>query len=238
METTVRFENTLLEGTLVRRAKRFQANIKLRNGAHIVAHCANPGSMIGCSEPGSRVLMSVKEDARRRHKHLMEIIYAGRVAVGIHSGRPAGVLIESLMQGQIGAVAGYSTISRQVTVPRVSCIDVTLSGNGLRPCQMVAKSVTLAYDKVAYYPDAVGANAMAELTELTNIVREGQRAVIFLLAMRNDVNCVRPADHIDAEYAQAFRDAIARGVEVVSYRAKVTRKGIELDKPLPTELDS
>ncbi len=238
MEASLRFEQSLLEGTLLRRTRRFRADVKLRNGEHIIAHCANPGSMIGCSEPGSRVLLSVKEDVRRQHKHQMEIIYAGRVAVGIHSGRPVSVLIESIMQGKISEVAGYATIRRQVAVPRDNCVDVKLSGNGLRTCQIVAKSVTLAYEKVAYYPDAVGPNALAELTELTDMVREGHRAVIFLLAQRSDVDWVRPADHIDPEYGQAFRDAVQRGVEVVAYRAKVTRKGIELDKKCPVDLAS
>jgi sugar fermentation stimulation protein A len=234
----LRFEDTLLEGTLVRRTRRFSADIKLRSGEHITAHCANPGSMIGCSEPGSRVLLSVKDSPRRRHRHQMEVIYAGRVAVGVHSGRPVSVVMEAIMQGKLSEVAGYATLKRQVAVPRVSCIDVTLAGNGLRTCQIVAKSATLAYEKVAYYPDAVRPNDLNDLIELTNIVREGNRAIIFLLAQRADVDYIRPADHIDPEYGQAFRDAVQRGVEVVSYRAKVTRKGIELDKKLPVDLGS
>ena len=232
----MRFEDTLLEGTLEDRPQAFAARIRLRSGERITAHCANPGSMKGYADPGSRVLLSLQRSSRRRHAHQMEIVYAGRVAVGIHSGRPTTVLIESIRQGKICEVAGYATMRREVQVPRISCVDLVLEGNGLRPCKIVAKSVTLAHDQVALYPDTVMSHAYAELTELTNLVREGTRAMIFLLAQRNDVAAVRPADHIDPEYAQAFRDAVLRGVEVVAYRAKVTRKGIELDQKLPVDL--
>jgi sugar fermentation stimulation protein A len=232
----LRFEETLLEGTLEERTKPFHARIRLRSGERVMAHCANPGSMQGCSDPGSRVLLSVHKNARRRHAHQMEIVYAGRVAIGVHSGRPTTVLVESIRQGKISEVAGYATLRREVQVPKVSCVDLVLEGNGLRTCKVVAKNVTLAQGNTAYYPDAVMEHAYAELTELTNLVREGSRAMIFLLAQRADVETLRPADAINPEYGQAFRDAIARGVEIACYRAKVTRKGIELDKRLPVDL--
>lgn len=231
----MRFDQPLLEGTLIRR-KRFVADIKLRNGDEVTAHCANPGSMMGCSEPGSKVLLSVHEDPRRRFKHQLEIIYAGRTAVGIHSGRPTSVLTEAVTQGKINEVAGYATLRRDVRAVRDTHVDMLLEGNGLRPCYIAAKSVTLAYEGVAYYPDAVGPRGIQEMSELTDIVREGNRAVIFLLAQRSDVEWLRPADHIDPDFGQAFRDAIARGVEAMCYRAKVTRRGIELDKKLPVDL--
>ncbi len=232
----MKFEETLLEGTLEERSQPFHARIRLRSGERIIAHCANPGSMQGCSAPGSRVLLSVQRNVRRRHAHQLEIIYAGKVAVGIHSGRPTTVLIESIRQGKISEVAGYATLRREVQVPKVSCVDLLLEGNGLRPCKIVAKSVTLAQQQVGTYPDALMPQAYTELAELTDLVREGCRAMIFLLAQRNDVESLRPADAIHPEYGQAFRDAILRGVEVVGYRAKVTRKGIELDKRLPVDL--
>ena len=232
----MRFEQPLLEGTLIRRYKRFLADVKLRNGDEITAHCANPGSMMGCSEPGSKVLISVHEDPRRRFKHQVEIVYAGRTPVGVHTGRPTAVLIEAIMHGKISELAGYATLRREVSVPRESHIDVVLEGNGLRPVYIRAENVTLAYEGVSYFPDAVSPRGIQHMSELTDIVREGSRAMIFLLAQRSDVEHLRPADHIDPEFGQAFRDGIARGVEAIGYRAKVTRKGIELDKKLPVDL--
>ena len=230
------FEDTLLEGTLLRRSHRYFADVKLSSGESITARCVNPGNMTGCSEPGSRVLISERTKPQGRFKHQMEVIYAGRVAVGVHTGRPVKVLFESIMKNKISEVAGYVELRRRAEVPRRNCVDVELSGGGLRTCHIVAKSVTLAYEHVAYYPDLVGPAAIQELVELTDIVRGGDRAMMFLLAQRADVDWIRPADHLDPEYGNAFRDAVARGVEIVSHRAKVTRKGIELDKKLPLDL--
>lgn len=220
----------------MRRQKRFFADVKLRNGEHITAHCANAGSLMGCAEPGNKVLISIHEDARRRFKHHVEIMYAGRTAVGVHTGRRAVVVSEAIAQGKIGELAGYATLKREVKTLRDSSVDMMLSGNGLRCCYITVRNVTLAYDGVGYYPDAVANKGAQDCIVLTDLVREGNRAVIFLVVQRNDVECFRPADHIDPDFSLAFRDAIARGVEAICYRAKVSRKGIELDKKLPIDL--
>lgn len=232
----MRFEQPLIEGTLLRRRQRFQADIKLRCGDEVTAHCAHNGNMTGCSEPGSRVLLSVHADPRRRFRHQIEIVYAGRTPVGIHAGRPSDVLFEAMVQGKITELAGYAQVHRGGRPRKLSHVDLLLDGNGLRPCHISTRSVTLAYDRVAYFPDAVLPRAPQELSELTDLVREGSRAVIFLLVQRADVEGFRPADHIDAEFGQTFRDAVARGVEVLCYRAKIGRKGIELDRRLPVDL--
>jgi sugar fermentation stimulation protein A len=232
----MRFEQPLIEGTLVRRQSKFLMEVKLRTGEEIVAHCANPGSMIGCSEPGSRVLLSSHEDPRRRFKHQLEIIYSGRVPIGVHTGRASSIVAEALMASKIPEVAGYATMRKEPRQARGSHIDIVLEGNGLRPCYIQAENVTLAYDNIAYYPDIVFPEGIKHLQTLTNLVREGHRGMFILVAQRTDVESVRPADHIDTEYSQAFRDAVARGVEVLCYRAKVARKGIEFDKKLPLDL--
>jgi sugar fermentation stimulation protein A len=232
----VRFEQPLIEGTLLRRYKRFLADVRLNNGSEVTAHCANPGSMLGCSEPGSKVLLSVHDDPRRKFKHQLEIIYAGRTPVGVHTGRPNAVVAEAIQQGKIDELAGYATMRREVRYGRDSRIDLLLEGNGLRPCYVEVKNVTLAQDGVAYFPDAVTVRGTKHMSELTDIVREGNRAMVIFVAQRSDVGEFRPADHIDTEFGQALRDAAARGVEVSCYRAKVTRRGIALDKQLDVDL--
>ena len=111
-----------------------------------------------------------------------------------------------------------------------------VEGNGLRTCYICVKSVSLAYEGVAYYPDTTLTRGPDQLTALTDLVREGNRAMMLMMSQRSDVERFRPADHIDADYATAFRDAVARGVEVLCFRTKVSRKGIELDKKIPIEL--
>jgi sugar fermentation stimulation protein A len=232
----MRFEQPLIEGTLVRRHKRFLADVRLGSGEEITVHCAHPGSMMGCSEPGSKVLLSANSDPRRRFKHQLEIIYSGRTPVGIHTGRPVTLVYEAIMAGKIGELAGYATMRRDARYGRDNKIDLLLEGNGLRPCYIEVANVTLGQDGTAYYPDSVITDGPAHMDELTDLVREGNRAMLFFVAQRSDVERFKPADHIDAELAQAMRDAFARGVEPVCYNAKVARKAIELDLRLPIEL--
>jgi len=233
----VRFEQPLIEGTLVRRYKRFLADVKLNNGQEVTVHCANPGSMTGCSEPGSKVLVSVAADPRRKFKHQLEIIYAGRIPVAIHTGRPNAVVAEAIGKGLLPELAGYATLRREALFGRDRRIDLLLEGNGLRSCYVDVKGVSLANGEVAMFPDTITEGGIEQMAELVDIVREGNRAMIFFLAQRADVERFKIADHVDPEFGQAIRDAIARGVEVVCYRAKVTRRGIEIDKPVVIDLN-
>jgi sugar fermentation stimulation protein A len=232
--TTVQFEHPLIEATLIRR-NRFLADVRLRNGDEITVHCAHAGSMIGCSDPGSKVLLSEHNDPRRKLKHQIEIIYAGRTPVGIHTGRPTAVVAEAIVQGKISELAGYATLRKETGVVRGTHVDIALEGNGLRTCYIQVKNVTLAENGVAYFPDAVSATEGERLLELTDLIREGFRAMAIFVAQRSDVTSFRPADHIDPDFGQTFRDAVARGVELLCFRAIVTRKGIQLDEKLPVE---
>lgn len=233
----MRFEQPLIEGTLKARNKRFVAEVELENGEAISARCANGGSMLGVSEPGSKVLLSVHDDPKRKFKHQLEIIYSGRTAVGVHTGRPSSVITEALQEGLIPELAGYARMRREVPFNRDSKISILLEGNGLRPCYVEVLNVTLAEGETALFPDALDERLLDRMVELTDLVREGNRAMIMFLAQRSDVERFRPADHIDPEFGQAFRDAVARGVETLGYRAKVTRQGIEFDERLIMELD-
>lgn len=233
----MRFDEPLLEGTLIRRPSRFLADVKLRTGEQITAHCVNPGRLTGCAEPGARVLISVKDDPRRRYRHQIEIMYSGRTAVGVHAGRRASVVSEAVLQGRVGELAGYAMLQRDAKAMREHNIDVMLTGNGLRDCYIKIRSVTLAYANTGFYPDTIATREAQELQTLTDLVREGNRAVMFFVIQRSDVTCFRPADHIDQEFGTNFRDAVARGVEVLCYRAKVNRKGIELDKKIDVVLN-
>ncbi|MEK7706163.1 MAG: DNA/RNA nuclease SfsA, partial [Myxococcota bacterium] len=126
----MRFEQPLVEGTLLRRYKRFLADVRLDNGDEVTAHCANPGSMQGCSEPGSKVLLSVSSDPARRFRHELEIIYAGRTPIGVHTGRPNAIVAEAVSSGRVPELAGYATLRREVVYGRNSRVDLLLEGNG------------------------------------------------------------------------------------------------------------
>ena len=231
----MRFDQPLIEGTLIRR-NRFLADVRLSNGSEITAHCAHAGAMLGCCDPGSKVLVSQHADPRRKLKHQLEIVYSGRTPVGIHTGRPSSLVAEAIMGAKIPELAGYATLKRDQLAEKNPRFDLAVIGNGLRPCYIQVKSVTFAFEGAAYYPDLPSAEERERVSELTDLVREGNRAMIIFVAQRADVERFKAADHIDAEWGQAFRDAVARGVEVACYRANVTRKGIELGEKLPIDL--
>jgi len=234
--TTVRFEQTLIEGTLISRDKRFSAAVKLNNGEEIQAHCANAGSLIGCSEPGSKVLLSKHESAHSRYSHHLEIVYSGRTPVAIHAGRQAAVIAEAVTDARIPELAGYASLRRDTRGNRETRMDLVIEGNALRPCYMKIENVTCVEEGTSLFPDIVIDEGQQVMTDLTNLVREGNRAMIMLLVQRADAERFKLADKVDAEFTQAFRDAAARGVEVVCYRSRVTKRGIELDVPLPMDL--
>jgi len=231
----VQFEQPLLEGTLISRDK-FKAQVKLRSGEEILVHCPNPSNLQGCATPGNKVLLSKFDDPRHRFKHQLEIVYVGKTAVGIPVSRPTTLFYEAMLQGKIPELAGYGQIKRDIGLNTKERIDFVLDGNGLRPCYVVVENIAVARDRAAYIPDAPQARKLVQLGELTNIVREGNRAMFVFVVTRSDAETLRIADEIDPEYGQALRDTLARGVESVCYRSTITKKGIELEKRLPIDL--
>lgn len=232
----MRFEQPLLEGTLLRRDKRFAADVLLDSGTEVSVHCANSGSLKGCAEPGSKVLISEQNNPKIKFKHQLEIIYLGRTPIAIHAGRPATVVAEAIAEARIPELAGYASIQRDARKHRACRIDLVVNGNGLRPCYLRAESVTLAENGIAHYPDTSFHNPVEAMQELTNLVREGNRAMVMFVAQRPDVTAFRLAGNIDPLFVEVFKDALARGVETCCYRAKITKRGIELDTRIPVEL--
>ena len=232
----MRFEQPLVEGTLLRRERLFVADVQLEGGEQVQAHCANPGSLRGCAEPGSKVLISVHDNPHSKFKHHLEIVYLGKTPIAVHTARHPIVVSEAIAQAKIPELAGYASLHRERGASRGMKLDLRVEGNGLRPCFMKVENVTMTEEGVGLYPDIRVEDGPKMMQDLTNLVREGNRAMLVFLAPRSDIKQLRPADRIDPEYTQALRDAIARGVEAVCYRAKVTRKGIELDERLPIDL--
>jgi len=233
----MQFNQPLLEGTLLRRYNRFLADVKLNSGEEITAHCANTGSLLGCSEPGSKVLLSLISNPKRKFRHQVEIIYAGKIPVGVHNGRPSTLVAEALAQGKLAELAGYATLRRDAAYGRKGHrIDLLLEGNGLRSCYIRTKAVTHAHNGTAYFPDGPAHDELEDLTVLTDIVREGCRSLLFFVVNRADGEIFKPGDHLDGTYTEAFRDAHARGVEILCYRAKVSKQIMELDTRLPVDL--
>ena len=229
----MRFASRLVEGRLIRRYKRFLADVQLA-GEVVTAACPNTGSMMGCAEPGSRVWLSEHESRTRKYRHTWELVeVSGRkpVLVGINTGKPNALVAEAIAAGAIPELAGYSNIRREVPYGEErSRIDFVLEG-AAGPCYVEVKNVTAAASKgVALFPDCVSERGARHLRELMRLKSVGVRPVQLYCVQRGDVDEVRPADGIDHEYGRTLREAIAVGVEVLAYRARVTPEEIRIAK--------
>jgi len=226
----------LIEGRLVKRYKRFLADVELKSGEQITAHTANTGAMTGCSKPGSRVWLSLSDNPKRKYPHSWEIVeVAPGVLCGINTLLSNHLVNEAIQAEQITELKGYDRIRREVSYGKErSRIDLLLESTGsASPCYVEVKNVTLADKGVALFPDAVTARGTKHLRELISIVERGMRAVIFYCVQRNDCHEFRPADAVDAAYAETLREALGKGVEAMAYQAEVSAKGIVLSKSLP-----
>jgi sugar fermentation stimulation protein A len=231
------FEPALIGGRLLRRYKRFLADIVLDSGEAITAHTPNTGSMLGCAEPGSRVWLSHSANPRRKYAYSWELVeVAPGVTVGINTLLPNRLIQESIEQGRIPELQGYARLRREVRYGEEgSRIDLLLSGHARHPDTFVeVKNVTAAVeDGIALFPDAISARGSKHLRELATLADKGQRALILFCVQRCDVREVRPADAIDPVYGETLRRALERGVEALAYQVRVSPEGAELVQRLP-----
>ena len=233
----MRFPDPLLHGRLLRRYKRFLADVTLDDGSEVVAHCANPGSMMGLATPGAGVWLSPSTNPARKLKYSWELVEADSGLVGIHTGRANALVAEALEGGRIRELAGYASRRAEVRYGSNSRVDFLLESPAGKPgpaCYLEVKSVTLKRGgNLAEFPDAVTARGSKHLAELTEVVRGGERAVLLFLVQRNDCSAVAAAADIDPAYAAALDGALDEGVEVLCYGCSLDPSGISLDAALP-----
>lgn len=230
----MQFESPLIEGVLLRRYKRFLADVKLVHGVQVTAHTPNTGAMHGCAEPGSRVWLRDTASTTRKYRYAWELVENSQgVMVGINTGLVNALVAESVTTGTIAELQGYDSLRQEVRYGEEnSRIDLLLERAG-ECCYVEIKNVT-AVDAMgtAFFPDAVSARGSKHLRELMAMVAQGHRAVLFFCVQRGDVTAVRPADEIDPLYGQTLRAALAAGVEVIAYAADPTPQAIMLNRRL------
>lgn len=222
----------LVEGRLIKRYKRFLADVELMDGRVVTAHCPNSGSMKGCAVPGGEVWLSRSSNPSRKLPYTWELAEIGGFMVGLNTGLPNKLVREAIENGTVGELQGYETIRPEVRYGVNSRIDLLLEGSKGR-CFVEVKNVTLVEDGRAFFPDAVTVRGQKHLNELMRVVREGDRGVIFFTVQRGDGNSVSPADMIDPEYGRLLRLALENGVESLACRAEVTTAEIRLVERLP-----
>jgi len=230
----MRFAEPLTEGRLIRRYKRFLADVELTDGSIVTAHSGNTGSMSGCCAPGSRVWLRDSHDPSRKCRYSWELIEVARgICVGINTALANRLVREAIEDGVVSELAGYPSICQEVRYGREnSRIDLLLESDQ-GAVYVEVKSVTLVEDGIGFFPDAVSVRGAKHLRELAAMAEEGHRAVIFYCVQRQDARQVRPADAIDPAYGKALRAAIHSGVEAFAYGADVGPQGISLVRSLP-----
>lgn len=234
----MQFTTPLRRGRLIKRYKRFLADVVLDEGGEVTASCPNTGSMLGLTAPGSVVWLSESDSPTRKYRHTWEMIEAdlgaGPVLVGINTAHPNRIVADAIKAGGIAGLAGYGSLRREVRYGVNSRIDILLEDEGKPPCYVEIKNTHLMREAgLAEFPDSVTERGAKHLDELASMVAEGHRAVMVFLVQRGDADRFKVAADIDPTYAAAFMRARAAGVEAMALRCRLSEGGIAVDGTIP-----
>ncbi|MGI2173497.1 DNA/RNA nuclease SfsA [Shewanella ulleungensis] len=227
------FEPKLETGVLLKRYKRFLADVALPDGQVITIHCPNTGSMKNCLFPGELVWFSTSDNPKRKYAHTWEIMQTDQQhLIGINTGRANALAEEAINQQIITELQGYDSLKREVKYGHEnSRIDILLTSQNRPECYIEVKSCTLLEDQVGYFPDAVTTRGQKHLRELIQMVKMGHRAVLLFVVQHSGISTVKPARHIDPQYADLLEQAVSKGVEVLAYKTVLTPQGSQIVEP-------
>lgn len=230
----MRFSSPLTEGRLVRRYKRFLADIELADGSVVTAHCPNPGAGTGLFDAGNRAWISRSDKPGRKLAWTLELVEADRVLVGVDAGRANAIVAEGFGAGRIPWLAASSVMRREVRYGKASRVDFVFSGPGCADFHVEVKNVHLMRTPGrAEFPDSVTTRGARHLDELADVVRAGGRAALLYVIQRPDCDHVAVAADIDPAYAAAFARARLAGVECRAHLCDITVDGITLGGEVP-----
>ena len=226
---------------MIRRYKRFLADVYLQNGTRVTVHCPNTGSMRNCLEHGASVWLSHSSNPGRKYRYTLEFLQNKRGHyIGLNSGRANKLVSDAIGSGVIKELRGYSYLKSEVKYGvENSRIDFVLSEKGRRDCYVEVKSVTLLERPFTrgegYFPDSVSIRGQKHLRELSTIALGGARALLFFCVQHSGIRRFRSADHIDSAYGKSLRTAIKTGVEVVAYKTRFGSSYPRIWRPIPFE---
>jgi sugar fermentation stimulation protein A len=226
----------LIPGTLIKRYKRFLADVKLLSGEIVTAHCANSGTMKECSEPGRKVYLSYHDNPKRKLKYTWEMIEMPTSLVGVNTLVPNRLVQNSIEHDLVKELKGYDKIKPEVKAGEHSRLDFLLTKENSTKCYIEVKNCTLVSDGRAYFPDAVTSRGLKHLIELQNLVSKDIRCVMFYLVQRMDAKIFKPADHIDPAYGKELRQAVKNGIEILVYDVYIDLEKIVLGKKIDWHL--
>ena len=231
----MRFQTPLVPARLLRRYKRFLADVLLEDGQEVTAYCPNPGSMMGLCKAGTRILIEPNSDPRKRLKYAWRlVVHENGQMTGIDTGAANKIVKEALTACKIALFETYKTLRSEVKYGTKSRVDFLLTEQGQKDIYLEVKSVSLMRQKgVAEFPDSVTKRGLKHLQELARVVEMGHRGVLLFLIQRNDCHVCDIARDIDPEYAEGVEDALSRGVEILCMSSHLSKDGIHIDKPVP-----
>ena len=227
----MKFEKPTQFGTLIKRYKRFLADIRLETGEVITAHCANSGSMKTCAEAGWSVMVSDSQNPKRKLKYTWELVHNSKCWIGINTQIPNILAKNAITEGKIPELSGYSKISMEQKYSLNSRIDLLLE-NEDKKCFVEVKNVTLVENDVYLFPDAVTERGLKHLGDLLEMKKSGHRAVMFYIIQRSDGKIFKPSGDIDPKYAKKLEDVYNQGVEILPYVANVSPEEITISKKI------
>ncbi|WP_424932812.1 DNA/RNA nuclease SfsA [Amaricoccus macauensis] len=233
----MKFETPLIQGTLLRRYKRFLADILLEDGREVTAHCANPGAMLGLNSPGMKVWLEPSNNPKRKLPFSWRLVELeeGHLA-GIDTSLPNRLVGEALAEGRIAEIAGYENYRPEVKYGTGSRVDFLATGEGQADTYIEVKNVHLRREgDWAEFPDCVTTRGAKHLRELALVAQSGRRAVMLFVVQRTDCGRFRLAEDLDPAYARAFAEARAAGVEAIAYQCAITTAEIRLAGPVPVQ---
>ena len=231
-EMNLKWETPLTQGILLKRYKRFLADIKLDQQL-ITAHVPNTGSMLSCWEPEWKCAVSISTNPSRKMAHTLELIHNGASWIGVNTANANRLVKIWLQSGKIPELEGYRVIQPEKKVGE-SRIDFYLEGHDSHaPCYVEVKNVTLKLDGMAQFPDAVSERGQKHLRELMALKSQGFRTAMLYIVQREDVEAMKAAEKIDPKYARLLKEAIIAGVEVLVYQCRLDLTEIQLGSKLP-----
>jgi sugar fermentation stimulation protein A len=232
----MKFSDPLVRGKLIKRYKRFLVDIELESGKVVVAHCANPGSMMNLLQPDAEVWLSLASNPNRKLKYTWEMIRYEDILIGLNTSLPNKIVEDAIQQDLVVEFTEYDSLKREVKYGENSRIDILLQSSNLPDCYLEVKSVTLKRpgngNNLAEFPDSVTVRGTKHLHELSGQVANGNRAAMFYLVQREDCNRLSIAGDIDPNYANAFIAARKAGVEMLCYGCSISPEAIKIRRKL------
>jgi sugar fermentation stimulation protein A len=228
------FSSTLIQGTLIKRYKRFLADVELPDGSVVIAHCPNTGAMTGCAEPGWKVWLSPSNNPKRKLLYTWEVVLTDQHHwIGINTHKANVLVKEAIQENKIAELVGYESLQAEVKFGEEnSRIDFLLRDHKKADCYVEVKSVTLLDANAGYFPDAKTLRGQKHLRELSIIASQGKRAVLFFCVQHSGIQSVQVAKHIDPDYAMELKQAMLKGVQILCYGCEISSEKIYINQPL------